>query len=119
MANADRIASYWFGRFAEYAAIFFLACKGYRIIAHRHRTPMGEIDLVCTTHDALVIIEVKARKALNDAVACISLHQQQRLKNAASYLRSAYPHYAARAIRFDCCAVTWYMRIRHIKNAFM
>lgn len=114
-----KIASYYFGRFAEIAVIGLLLLKGYRIIGHRYTTPHGEIDIVCITRTHLVIVEVKARKHIDTAASAISLHQQQRLKNAARYLISTSPHYAARAIRFDCCAVTWYMRIRHITNAFM
>ena len=117
--HPDRIASYYFGRLAEYAVIVFLTLKGYRILAHRHKTPYGEIDLVCATRSTLVIVEVKARKHIDTATASLSPHQQLRLRNAAAHITAHTPHYATRAIRFDCCAVTWYMRIRHIQNAFM
>jgi putative endonuclease len=33
------------GRAAEWAAMLFLLCKGYRILGHRLRTPYGEVDL--------------------------------------------------------------------------
>ena len=33
---------------AEYVAMFYLTCKGYRIIAHRYKTPVGEIDILIT-----------------------------------------------------------------------
>ncbi len=118
MSHADRISAYYLGRFAEYATILFLIAKGYSILAHRYKTPVGEIDLIATTDSELVLIEVKARKHLNDAAHALSPHQQQRLRIAASYVIAGHPRYADRAIRFDCCAVTWYMRIRHIKNAF-
>ncbi len=119
MSHRDRLSAYWLGRFAEYAVIVWLSLKGYRVLGQRLKTPHGEIDILCATRETLVIVEVKARKHLDDAAASLSAHQQKRLRNAASYLVSRYPRYASRAIRFDCCLVTWYMRVRHIQHAFM
>lgn len=118
MARRERIAAYWFGRFAEYVAILYLITRGYQILGHRHRTPFGEIDIVCFKGETLVIVEVKARHDLATASFALSPQQQQRLRNAASFLVSEHARYANRAIRFDCCLVTCYMRIRHITNAF-
>jgi putative endonuclease len=111
--SADR-----FGRLAEYGVMLWLTLKGYRILAHRLKTPVGEIDILCATRHALIIVEVKARRDLTTAASVLYEPQQQRLKQAAGYVQSGYPYYAARAIRFDCCAVSCYMQIRHIKNAF-
>jgi putative endonuclease len=111
--------SYYFGLVAEYWVMLFLMLKGYRIVAHRLKTPVGEIDVLASTRQHLVVIEVKARKHHADAAASLSLHQQQRLKRGAEYIRAAKPTLAQRAIRFDCCTVTRYMQIKHITHAFM
>ncbi len=118
MPAPDKIASYWFGRIAEYATLLFLTLKGYRVLAHRHRTPYGELDIVCVTRQSLVVVEVKARRSLDKAAESLSPQQRERLRRAALSLLARYPRYSDRAIRFDCCFVTWYMRIRHIKQAF-
>jgi putative endonuclease len=111
--SADR-----FGRIAEYVVLFWLTLKGYRILAHRLKTPVGEIDILCTTRTTLIIVEVKARRDIDTAIAAISTQQQRRLRQAAGYVQAGYPYYATRAIRFDCCAVSCYMRVHHLKNAF-
>ena len=38
--------------------------KGYRIVARRYRTPLGEIDLVARKGDLVAIVEVMARPTL-------------------------------------------------------
>ena len=40
------------GHAAEYLAAAYLLCKGYRILAIRHRTSLGEIDLIARKPDA-------------------------------------------------------------------
>ena len=39
-----------------------LMLKGYRIVARRHRTKLGEIDLIARRGDLVLIVEVKARR---------------------------------------------------------
>ena len=48
-ANAprpDRVAAFKLGLSAESRAAMFLIAKGYRILARRFKTPIGEIDIV-------------------------------------------------------------------------
>ncbi|NKF34370.1 YraN family protein, partial [Pseudomonas sp. BGM005] len=49
------------GLVSEYVAAVFLMLKGYRILALRHRTRLGEIDIVARKGDLAVFVEVKAR----------------------------------------------------------
>ena len=60
------------GRNAETVAAWFLRLKGYRILARRVRTHVGEIDLIARHGDTLVFVEVKARRALDSAVIAFS-----------------------------------------------
>ena len=52
---ADRRAAYRHGHVAEAAAMLLLLAKGYRPIARRYKTPLGEIDLdrQARAHDRL------------------------------------------------------------------
>jgi hypothetical protein len=56
------------GRVAEWAAVIFLMCKGYRILGHRLRTPYGEVDVAAWKSGVLVIVEVKARIRMTPAL---------------------------------------------------
>ena len=59
----DRIAAHLTGLSAESRAAAYLIAKGYRIIARRFRSPVGEVDIVARRRDVLVFVEVKARSA--------------------------------------------------------
>ena len=50
------------GALGEAMAARRLANAGYRIIERRHRTPHGEIDLVCEREGTLVFVEVRTRR---------------------------------------------------------
>ena len=66
------------GRLAEAAAAWHLRLRGYRILARRFATPVGEIDLVARRGGRLVFVEVKRRARVVDAVAALLPVQQER-----------------------------------------
>ena len=49
------------GKFAEDYACEYLTEKGYEIIDRNYSERIGELDIVCTYENFLVIVEVKAR----------------------------------------------------------
>lgn len=49
------------GDAGEALAAAYLRKKGYKILETQHRTPYGEIDLVCLEADEIVFVEVKTR----------------------------------------------------------
>ncbi|MGH6820383.1 MAG: YraN family protein, partial [Methylocella sp.] len=49
------------GRLAEIAALWCLRFKGYRLLARRYKSPMGEIDLIMRRGQVTAFIEVKRR----------------------------------------------------------
>lgn len=49
------------GKFAEDYACEYLLEKGYEIIDRNYSERIGELDIVCTYENYLVIVEVKAR----------------------------------------------------------
>jgi len=46
------------GHVSEYLAAAFLMLKGYRIVALRYRTRLGEIDIIARKGDLAVFVEV-------------------------------------------------------------
>ena len=49
------------GRAAETVAAWWLRLRGWRILARRVRTPVGEVDLIARRRRTLAFVEVKAR----------------------------------------------------------
>lgn len=63
------------GAIAEYRAALALILKGYRILAFRYRTKLGEIDIIARKGDLVACIEVKARANLDSAIIAVSPSQ--------------------------------------------
>jgi putative endonuclease len=112
-----------FGQAGESAAEAYLRRKGYRILARNLRSPLGELDLVAEDGQALVFVEVKARRTdvFGGAIHAIHHRKQGKLiQLAAQYL--ARHHIKDRLCRFDVVllqgseALT--PQIEHIQNAF-
>ena len=81
------------GRMSEYVAAIFLMLKGYRILALRHRTRLGEIDIIARKGDLAVFVEVKARHGEAAAVDAVSVAAKS------GYGRQAISGLPARRIR--------------------
>lgn len=76
------------GRWAEHAAALFLRFKGYRILARRYKTPVGEIDLVAERGRTLAFVEVKWRPTARAALEAIPPRQRDRVSRAANWYLS-------------------------------
>lgn len=106
------------GLWAETAACWALRLKGYRIVARRFKTRLGEIDVIAVRGRTLAIVEVKARATRDLAASAISPHQQQRLIRAAHLFLAAHPSYADHIVRFDALLVTPFGWPVHLPSAF-
>ncbi|WP_150004265.1 YraN family protein [Iodidimonas muriae] len=106
------------GRAAESWAALYLQIKGYRILARRYRTPVGELDLVARRGDSLVFIEVKARQDLALGMGAISHNQRQRLHRAALAFITRHPQFHAFALRFDAIIIRPFSLPHHIVDAW-
>ncbi len=106
------------GRRAERLAVFWLRLKGYRILAVRHKTPFGEIDIIARKGQILAIIEVKSRKTIGEAKAALHAANLSRIEEAAYYYQSRRPQYVNLAIRFDGFYVGSGLRLKHEKDAW-
>jgi putative endonuclease len=106
------------GLSAESRAAAFLIAKGYRIVARRWRSPVGEIDIVARRRNALVFVEVKARERLDDAAEAVNGRQQRRIIAAAEAWLASHPDDVNSDIRFDVMLVAPKSIPHHIIAAF-
>jgi putative endonuclease len=119
MNQITKIKSYKFGILAEFAAIIFFRLKGYKILAQRYKTYVGEIDIIAVKGKCLVAVEVKARKNiaiqngfLIDEV--VGKNQRQRIKRAiTSFVKANYKKYYNHNIRFDLIVISPFKFPRH------
>ncbi|WP_072388538.1 YraN family protein [Hyphomicrobium sp. CS1BSMeth3] len=105
------------GRWAELVATMLILAKGYRILARRHVTPYGEVDIIASRRGRIAFIEVKRRATLADAEAALTPAQGDRISRAAEYWLSRHPSYLDRQIGLDAILVTARGWPRHIPNA--
>lgn len=102
------------GQLAETVAGFYLRMKGYRILARRFKTAVGEIDLVASRGRHLAFVEVKRRKAVPDAEASITARQRTRIHRAAEVWLARNPGLRDRDISFDVVFLLPWHWPRHI-----
>ncbi len=106
------------GQRAEYWAALYLMLKGYRILALRHRTPLGEIDLIARNKHVIAFVEVKARSTETIAVDAVSYASQNRIRAAADLWLSRRRDAALLSSRFDIIAVLPRRLPKHFIDAF-
>lgn len=117
MSN-DRRRREKLGRQAEFLAANYLRLKGYRILERRFKTNQGEIDLIATRKNLLVMVEVKARDDLQTARESVSFGSQQRIKKAAHLFVARHSHYRHFGVRFDALFLIRRRRIVHERDFF-
>jgi putative endonuclease len=117
-ADPWRQVAFRFGLSAETRAAVYLVAKGYRILARRFLTPVGEIDIVARRRGMVVFVEVKARGSFDAAAEAIGKRQQKRIVAAAQYWLAANPEHAATDLRFDAMLVVPRRLPRHLPAAF-
>ena len=117
-AAARRRSSYRRGHRSEWLAALALTAKGYRILARRYRTKLGEIDLIARRGDLVLIVEVKARRTLVEAMEAIRRESERRIEGAADIWLSRQPDYGRLSVRFDMVAVLPWRWPVHVENAF-
>ncbi|MEQ9328037.1 MAG: YraN family protein [Rhodospirillales bacterium] len=106
------------GRRAEALAVWLLRLKGYRIVAQRMRTPVGEIDIVARRGSVLALVEVKHRPDPESGMEAVTPRQQKRIRSAARWFLAARPEFAAFCLRFDVILSWRGWHLRHIPAAF-
>jgi putative endonuclease len=107
-----------FGLKAEALARFYLMLKGWRSLAGRYKTPVGEIDLIMKRGKTIIFVEVKARQDRAEALSSISHSQQQRIIRAARWWLTRHPHASDLTLRFDVVIIAKGQWPMHLVHAF-
>ena len=108
-----------FGHRAERAAAWLLRAKGWRILARRLKTPLGEIDIVALRGRTVAFVEVKARPDLAAGMLALQPRQRERLRRAATLFLAQQPLYARdHDLRFDLVVVRPWRWPVHIADAW-
>jgi putative endonuclease len=105
------------GRRAERLAAWWLRLKGWRILAMRARTPVGEVDLVARRGRVLAFVEVKARASETDAAWALD---DYRLRRVAAAAEALMPRYArdGDTVRLDAIFIVPRRWPRHMTNVW-
>ena len=119
MKSRDKSRSYRLGLVAERYVAWGLRLRGYKILAMRYKTPVGEIDLIARKKSTLVFIEVKARHVLSTAFQALTPRLQNRIVRAANYFIAKHSALSGMTIRFDLVAMESFLRWRHLDNAWL
>lgn len=121
-----RRRAYRRGLRGERLAGLILRFKGYRILARRYRTPVGEIDVIAKRGATVAFVEVKARASarmrkpgLAAAVEpIVTRGMESRIMNASDCWLARHPDAADLNLRYDLIYVLPWRLPRHIPNAF-
>lgn len=116
--KVERQAAEARGRRGERMAAWWLRLKGWRVLATRVRTPVGEVDLVAKRGDLVAFVEVKTRGSAAELDLAID---ERRLARVAAAAEMLAPRYATEGedIRIDVILIAPGTRPRHIENAWI
>ncbi|MEL6530281.1 MAG: YraN family protein [Pseudomonadota bacterium] len=105
------------GRDGEAQAAQWLAVQGWKILAERVRTPLGEIDLIARRPGLVAFVEVKWRKRAQDLATAVD---EKRLARVAAAVECVAHEHAAEGedIRIDVILLAPGQSPRHITNAW-
>ncbi len=106
------------GEWAERLCLWHLRLRGYRVLAQRYRTPVGEIDLIARRGRTIAAIEVKARADGTRAAEAILWKQRGRIARALEHFLQGRPDLGDAELRFDVMLVTPGRWPRHLRDAW-
>jgi putative endonuclease len=105
------------GRRAEWRAAWWLRLHGWRILATRVRTPVGEVDLVARRGRTLAFVEVKARADEDAAAWALDDWRLRRVARAAEALMPRFAR-AGDTIRIDALFMVPGRWPQHLANVW-
>lgn len=103
---------------AERLCLWSLRLRGYRVLAQRYRTKVGEIDLIARRGRTVAAIEVKARADDTRAAESLLWKQRGRIARALEHFLQGRPDLADAALRFDVMVVAPGRWPRHLRGAW-
>lgn len=117
-ADRRRLQAVRKGALAEYFATLALMVRGYRIIAFRHRTKLGEIDIIARRGNLIACVEVKARASVDAAIFAVSEQSKARIRRASDLWLQKQRDADRLSIRYDIMAIRPWRWPVHIRDAF-
>ena len=109
------------GNFGEDLSADYLKKKKYKVLKRNWRTKIGEIDILASDKDCIVIIEVKTKTNpdFGHPAEMVDYFKQKKLITLARFIQKVYPN---NDIRIDVVAVDLSVEppnIEHIENAVL
>ena len=114
----SRRAAYRHGHLAEALAAALLLVKGFKLLARRYKTPLGEIDLIVKRGRLIAFVEVKARAFERDALESVGRAEERRMVDAADLWLAKHPDAAGLDLRYDMVVVAPWRLPKHLPDAF-
>ena len=117
-ASKQKIQAFRRGWISEYLAALYLMLKGYRVLALRYKTKVGEIDIIARKGDIVIFCEVKARQKVDDAVFAVNATTQKRIRDASDLWLARQKDAFNLSQRYDLIAIMPRSLPKHIENCF-
>lgn len=102
---------------AENLAAWCLRLQGWRILARRYKTPVGEVDLIACRGRRLLAVEVKYRKS-GEPLEAVTAHQRGRIQRAMESFLVGNPRFLGYTIQYDVMAMAPRRWPRHVRQAW-
>lgn len=108
------------GNKAEDAALAAARERGLKLVERNYLTRRGELDLLLTDGDSLIVAEVRyrARSDFGSAAESVTLSKQRRIIAATKGFLLAQPQWNNAPVRFDVIALDAQGNLDWIENAF-
>ncbi len=96
------------GRAAETLAARYLADRGLSLLFRNFRARVGELDLIMTDRNVLVVVEVRARRnsRFTTPGATVDRGKQRRVISATRYFLLRYRQFSSWPVRFDVVEIS-------------
>ena len=117
-ASDKKQAAYLLGHEAETKAAAFLEAQNFKVLETRYKTKYGEIDLIARQDDLILIVEVKARPTLEQAMDAVSRTSMKRIEGASDIWLADQPDYHLLSLRYDLIAMLGDGTLHHIPALF-
>ena len=104
MNRAPHLAA---GQRAEDQALELLRHAGLTLVARNYHCPQGELDLVMTQGETLVMVEVRYRRnrGFGSAADSVNARKREKLLRAAQHFLQQDARYRRQTLRFDVVAI--------------
>ncbi len=106
------------GHKGETIAVIWLMLKGYRIVARRYKTKIGEVDIIARKRDVVAMVEVKARNSVGEAMDAVDRTTMRRIEAAGDIWLAKQRDFARLSVRYDLVAILPRKWPMHVKRLF-